>query len=137
MKAGFDEAILLNEQGFLADGSGENVFVVRDGVISTPPNTASCLPGITRDTVIRIARAQGYEVAERDVVRTDLYHADELFFTGTAAEITPIRSVDDHEVGAGPITKEIQREFFAITKGTSPLSDEYLDYPTTAATPSA
>jgi branched-chain amino acid aminotransferase len=135
MKAGYDEAILLNEQGFLADGSGENVFVVRDGVLSTPPLTASCLPGITRDTVIRIARAQGYDVHERDVVRTDLYHADELFFTGTAAEITPIRSVDDHEVGAGPITRAIQQEFFAITKGTSPLSAEYLDYPTRAATP--
>ena len=75
----------------------------------------------------------GYEVREVDVVRTDLYHADEVFFTGTAAEITPIRSVDDHEVGAGPITKRIQKEFFAITSGRSELSPEYLDYP--AATP--
>ena len=102
MHSGYDEAILLNEQGYLADGSGENVFVVRDGVLTTPPTTASCLPGITRDTVIRIARGMGYEVREVDVVRTDLYHADEVFFTGTAAEITPIRSIDDHEVGAGP-----------------------------------
>ena len=129
LKAGFDEAILLNEQGFLADGSGENVFVVRDGVLSTPPTTSSCLPGITRETVIRIARDKGYEVHERDVVRTDLYHADEVFFTGTAAEVTPIRSVDDHEIGPGPITREIQQEFFAITHGRSPLSDEYLDFP--------
>ena len=108
MHSGYDEAILLNEQGYLADGSGENVFMVHDGVLSTPPTTASCLPGITRDTVIRLARGMGYEVREVDVVRSDLYHADEVFFTGTAAEITPIRSIDEHEIGAGPITKRIQ-----------------------------
>jgi branched-chain amino acid aminotransferase len=129
MHSGYDEAILLNEQGFLADGSGENVFMVQDGVLSTPPTTASCLPGITRDTVLRIARGMGYEVREVDIVRSDLYHADEVFFTGTAAEITPIRSIDDHEIGAGPITKRIQTEFFAITSGRSELSPEYLDYP--------
>jgi len=129
MNSGYDEAILLNEQGFLADGSGENVFVVRDGALVTPPTTASCLPGITRDTVIRIARGMGYEVREAEVVRTDLYHADEVFFTGTAAEITPIRSIDDHEVGTGPVTKRIQTEFFSITAGRSELSPEYMDYP--------
>jgi branched-chain amino acid aminotransferase len=133
MHSGYDEAILLNEGGYLADGSGENVFVVRDGVLTTPPTTASCLPGITRDTVIRLARGMDFEVREIDVVRTDLYNADEVFFTGTAAEITPIRSVDDHEVGAGPVTKRIQKEFFAITSGRSELSPEYMDYP--AATP--
>jgi branched-chain amino acid aminotransferase len=133
MHSGYDEAILLNEAGYLADGSGENVFVVPHGVLTTPPTTASCLPGITRDTVIRLARGMDYEVREVDVVRTDLYNADEVFFTGTAAEITPIRSVDDHEVGAGPVTKRIQKEFFAITSGRSELSPEYLDYP--AATP--
>jgi branched-chain amino acid aminotransferase len=133
MHSGYDEAILLNEGGYLADGSGENVFVVRDGVLTTPPTTASCLPGITRDTVIRIARSMDFEVREVDVVRTDLYNADEVFFTGTAAEITPIHSVDDHVVGAGPITKRIQTEFFSITAGTSELSAEYMDYP--AATP--
>jgi branched-chain amino acid aminotransferase len=133
MHSGYDEAILLNEQGFLADGSGENVFMVHDGVLSTPPTTASCLPGITRDTVLRVARGMGYEVREVDIVRSDLYHADEVFFTGTAAEITPIRSIDDHEIGAGPITKRIQTEFFAITSGRSEHSREYLDYP--AATP--
>ena len=132
MHGGYDEAILLNEQGFLADGSGENVFVVRDGVLNTPPTTASCLPGITRETVMRIARDIGFEVFERDVVRTDLYHADEVFFTGTAAEVTPIRSVDDHEIGPGPITKRIQEIFFDVTHGRSPLSDEYLDFPTVA-----
>jgi len=132
MHSGYDEAILLNEAGYLADGSGENVFMVQDGVLSTPPTTASCLPGITRDTVIRLARGMGYEVKEVDVVRSDLYHADEVFFTGTAAEITPIRSIDEHEVGAGPITKRIQTEFFAITSGRSELSPEYLDYPAAA-----
>ncbi len=131
MHSGYDEAILLNEQGYLADGSGENVFMVQDGVLTTPPVTASCLPGITRDTVIRIARGMGYDVREIDVVRSDLYHADEVFFTGTAAEITPIRSIDEHEIGAGPITKRIQTEFFAITTGRSELSPEYLDYPAT------
>jgi branched-chain amino acid aminotransferase len=129
MHSGYDEAILLNEAGYLADGSGENVFMVQDGVLTTPPVTASCLPGITRDTVIRLARGMGYEVKEVDVVRSDLYHADEVFFTGTAAEITPIRSIDEHEVGTGPITKRIQKEFFAITSGRSELSPEYLDYP--------
>jgi branched-chain amino acid aminotransferase len=133
MHSGYDEAILLNEGGYLADGSGENVFVVRDGVLTTPPTTASCLPGITRDTVIRLAKRMEFEVREVDVVRTDLYHADEVFFTGTAAEITPIRSIDDHEVGAGPVTKRIQKEFFAITSGRSELSPEFMDYP--AATP--
>jgi branched-chain amino acid aminotransferase len=137
VKSGYDEALLLNEQGFVADGSGENVFVVRDGVLSTPPNTASCLPGITRDTVVRIARQLGYEVVERDLVRTELYHADEVFLTGTAAEVTPVRSVDDHEVGAGPVTRAIQQEFFAVTGGRSPLSAEYLDYPQPAAAPRA
>jgi branched-chain amino acid aminotransferase len=133
VKTGYDEAILLNEQGYLADGSGENVFVLRDGRLSTPPNTASCLPGITRDTVMRIASDLGYPVVERDIVRTDLYAADELFFTGTAAEITPIRSVDDHEIGPGPVTKAIQDAFFEITAGRSALSAEYLDYPSRAA----
>jgi branched-chain amino acid aminotransferase len=108
------------------------VFVVRDGVLSTPPTTSSCLPGITRETVMRIARDLGFEVFERDVVRTDLYHADEVFFTGTAAEVTPIRSIDDHEIGPGPITKRIQQIFADVTHGRSPLSDEYLDFPTAA-----
>jgi branched-chain amino acid aminotransferase len=105
---------------------------VRNDVLTTPPTTSSCLPGITRETVMRIARDMGYEVLERDVVRTDLYHADEVFFTGTAAEVTPIRSVDDHVIGPGPITHRIQQEFFAVTHGRSPLSDEYLDFPAAA-----
>ena len=128
MNSGYDEAILLNEQGFLADGSGENVFVVRDGALVTPPTTASCLPGITRDTVIRIARGMGYEVREAEVVRTDLYHADEVFFTGTAAEITPIRSIDDHEIGVGPVTLELQKAYGDTVRGRSERWGHWLDY---------
>ena len=120
LKGGYDEAIMLNQQGTIADGSGENVFVVRRGVVTTPPTSAGCLDGITRDCVIRIARDLGYEVREEHVVRSDLYHADEAFFTGTAAEVTPIREVDDRVVGEGQrgaVTKEIQGTFFAATKG--------------------
>ena len=120
LKAGYDEAIMLNQQGYVTDGSGENVFVVRNGVLSTPPVSAGCLDGITRASVMRMARDLGYEVREENLVRTDLYHADEAFFTGTAAEVTPIREVDDRVIGEGhrgPITKEIQSTFFAATKG--------------------
>jgi len=120
LKAGYDEAIMLNQQGFITDGSGENVFVVRHGVLFTPPISAGCLDGITRSTVMTLARDLGYEVREENLVRTDLYNADEAFFTGTAAEVTPIREVDDRTVGEGtrgPVTKEIQGTFFAATKG--------------------
>ena len=101
LKAGYDEAIMLNEAGFVTDGSGENVFIVRDGVLFTPPTQAGCLDGITRGTVITLAREREYVVREENLVRTDLYNADECFFTGTAAELTPIREVDDRQVGAG------------------------------------
>jgi branched-chain amino acid aminotransferase len=120
LKAGYDEAIMLNEAGFVTDGSGENVFVVREGVLTTPPTQAGCLDGITRNAVIHIARDLGYTVTEENLVRTDLYNADEVFFTGTAAEITPIREVDDRVVGEGhrgPVTKELQGAFFSATKG--------------------
>jgi len=120
LKAGYDEAIMLNQQGFITDGSGENVFVVRHGMLYTPPISAGCLDGITRSTVMMLARDLGYEVREENLVRTDLYNADEAFFTGTAAEVTPIREVDDRTVGEGtrgPVTKEIQGTFFAATKG--------------------
>ncbi|MFL6007363.1 MAG: branched-chain amino acid transaminase, partial [Gaiellaceae bacterium] len=108
-RAGYDEAILLTEEGFVADGSGENVFVVKDGRIWTPPLSTSILPGITRDSVIQIAHDLGYVVEEANLIRSDLYLAEEIFMTGTAAEVTPVRSVDDHEVGAGPITLELQK----------------------------
>ena len=103
-RAGYDEAILLTAEGYVADGSGENIFVVRDGEIATPGLSTSILPGITRDTVIQIAQDLGYVVSEQNIIRSDLYLADEVFMCGTAAEVTPVRSVDDHELGVGPIT---------------------------------
>jgi branched-chain amino acid aminotransferase len=129
LKAGYDEAIMLNQAGFITDGSGENVFVVRDGELFTPPISAGCLDGITRATVMEIARELGYEVGERNLTRTDLYNADEVFFTGTAAEVTPIREVDDRTVGEGmrgPITKEIQGVFFSAVRGEIPHYAEFL-----------
>jgi branched-chain amino acid aminotransferase len=120
LKGGYDEAIMLNMAGYVTDGSGENVFVIRDGVLATPPFQAGCLDGITRDSVMAIARDLGYEVVERNLSRLDLYTADEAFFTGTAAEVAPIREVDDRLVGSngrGPITKEIQETFFAAVHG--------------------
>src|SRR5438552_12233560 len=112
LKGGYGEAVMLNVHGYVTDGSGENLFMVRDGVISTPPLSAGCLDGITRDSVITLARDLGYTVTERELVRADLYTADEAFFTGTAAEVCPIREVDDRLLGAngrGPITKELQQ----------------------------
>ena len=130
MKGGYDEAIMLNLEGHISDGSGENVFIVRDGVISTPPLSACCLEGYTRESVITIARDLGYTVLERELARMDLYTADEAFFTGTAAEVTPIREVDDREVGAsgrGPITKELQETFFAAVGGGVEKYRSWLD----------
>jgi branched-chain amino acid aminotransferase len=131
LQAGYDEAIILNEAGHITDGSGENVFAVRDGVLVTPPISAGCLDGITRASVITIARDLGYQVYEENLVRTDLYNADECFFTGTAAEITPIREVDDRLVGEGhrgPVTKELQGAFFAATRGESDRYQHWLTY---------
>ncbi|HEX5949776.1 MAG TPA: branched-chain amino acid transaminase [Actinomycetota bacterium] len=131
LKAGYDEGIMLNEHGYITDGSGENVFVVRDRVLTTPPIQAGCLDGITRATVMTLATDLGYEVREENLVRTDLYNADEVFFTGTAAEITPIREVDDRMVGEGhrgPITKELQGAFFAATKGENEKYADWLTY---------
>ena len=102
--AGYDEAILLTPEGTVADGSGENIFVVRDGVIYTPDLATGILPGITRDTVTQIAQDLGYTVVEKPLIRSDLYLADEVFMCGTAAEVTPLRSIDDHEIGVGPVT---------------------------------
>jgi branched-chain amino acid aminotransferase len=129
--AGYDEAIMLNETGQITDGSGENVFIVRDGVLTTPPTRAGCLDGITREVVLTLARERGYETQIEDLVRTDLYNADECFFTGTAAEITPIREVDDRQVGVGhrgPVTKELQDAFFSATKGEDPKHTDWLTY---------
>lgn len=117
---GYSEGIALDSAGYVSEGSGENVFVVRDGKILTPPLGASVLPGITRDTVIRIAGQLGIEIVEGLVPREMLYIADEVFFSGTAAEVTPIRSVDRIQVGSGrrgPITQKIQERFFEIVNG--------------------
>ncbi len=126
-RAGYDEAILLTDEGYIADGSGENVFVVKEGRIWTPPLTTSILPGITRDSVIQIAQDLGYVVEEANLVRADLYLADEIFMTGTAAEVTPVRSVDDHEVGAGPITLELQKAYLDTVRGKSERWGHWLD----------
>jgi branched-chain amino acid aminotransferase len=120
LKAGYEEAIMLNMAGHVADGPGENVFIVRDGVLMTPPLSAGCLDGITRESIITIAADQGYEVREANLSRFDLYTADEAFYSGTAAEVTPIREIDDRPMaagGRGPVTKEIQEIFFAATRG--------------------
>ena len=126
-RAGYDEAILLTAEGYVADGSGENIFVVKDGLITTPPLSTSILPGITRDSVIQIAQDLGYVVEEGNVIRSDLYLADEIFMTGTAAEVTPVRSVDDHEVGVGPVTLELQKAYLDTVRGKSERWSHWLD----------
>jgi branched-chain amino acid aminotransferase len=127
LDAGYDEAILLTADGYVADGSGENVFAVRDGIISTPSLSASILPGITRDTVIAIARALGHTVVERNLIRSDLYLADEVFMTGTAAEVTPLRSVDDVELGVGPVTETIRDEYLRCVRGLTSYEPSWLE----------
>jgi len=120
---GFSEGIALDDRGMVSEGSGENIFLVNNGKLITPPLGASILPGITRDSVLQIARELGIEIVEAQVQRAALYLADELFFTGTAAEITPIRSVDRITVGAGrrgPITAKLQEEFFNIIRAERP-----------------
>ena len=130
-QAGYDEAILLTDDGFIADGSGENVFVVKDGKISTPPLSTSILPGITRDCVIQIAQDLGYSVEEKNLIRTDLYLADEIFMTGTAAEVTPVRSVDDHEVGPpGEVTLKLQKAYLDTVRGGSERWSHWLEFAT-------
>jgi branched-chain amino acid aminotransferase len=133
-KAGYQEAILLNEQGFVADGSGENIFVVKDGRLITPPMSASILEGITRATIIELARDEGFEVVQRDLPRAELYTADELFITGTAAEVCPVNEVDDHPLGPpGPITRRLQDRFFTVTEGRDPRYAAWLDRAPSAA----
>jgi branched-chain amino acid aminotransferase len=131
-RGGYDEAILLTAEGYVADGSGENIFVVKDGALYTPDLSTSILPGITRDTVIQIAQDLGYTVHEKNLIRTDLYLADEVFMTGTAAEVTPIRSVDDVEVGVGPVTLEIQSAYLDTARGRSERWAQWLEYATPA-----
>jgi len=130
IEAGVDEAILLDTEGYIAEGSGENLFWVRNGVIYTTP-TATVLEGITRDAVIKVAQDMGYQVQEKRTGRDELYISDELFFTGTAAEVTPIREIDNYQIGEGkrgPVTENIQKKFFAIAKGEEEKYLSWLDY---------
>jgi branched-chain amino acid aminotransferase len=127
--AGYDEAIMLDEHGNVSEGSGENVFVIRGGRISTPPWSACVLEGITARSVVRIAADLGFEVVERNIRRGELYSADELFLTGTAAEIVPVREIDDHPLGPpGEITKAIQERFFEAIQGKREEYLEWLDF---------
>ena len=127
-KAGYEEAILLDQRGFVCEGSGENIFVVRDGVILTPPHTAAILDGINRKSVIQIAGDLGYSVVERDIARAELYLAEEVFLTGTAAELVPVREIDDHALGApGEITAVIQAKFEDALHGRAQEYAEWLD----------
>jgi branched-chain amino acid aminotransferase len=129
-KAGYEEAILLDDRGMVCEGSGENIFVVRDGVITTPPQSASILDGINRRSVMQIAADLGHELVERDLGRAELYLADEIFLTGTAAELTPVREVDDHTIGGGgmgPVTAELQRVFEDALHGRDERYAGWLD----------
>jgi branched-chain amino acid aminotransferase len=126
---GFEEAVLLDRQGNVAEGSGENLFLVRDGVLATPGIDSSILPGITRDSVLRLAKEMGIPTEIRSISRGELIGADELFFTGTAAEVSPIREVDGYVVGAGrrgPVTERIQKAFFRAVHGEDPSKADWL-----------
>ncbi|MBE0469446.1 MAG: branched-chain amino acid transaminase [Methyloprofundus sp.] len=128
LAAGYDEALLLDHQGFVAEGSGENLFIVRNGIIYTP-ETTSALEGITRDTILTIAQEQGIEVKEKRITRDEVYVADEAFFTGSAAEVTPIREYDDRKIGSGargPITEKIQTLYFDYVHGRRSDHSEWL-----------
>jgi branched-chain amino acid aminotransferase len=129
-KAGYDEAIMLDAEGYVSEASGENIFIVRDGAMKTTPLT-SILPGITRASIVTLAQDKGYRVVEERFTRDELYTADEAFFTGTAAELTPIREVDDRQIGAGsrgPITADIQQAFFDVIKGKNEKYQTWLFY---------
>ncbi|WP_086981827.1 branched-chain amino acid transaminase [Vibrio aphrogenes] len=127
---GYDEGIALSVNGYISEGAGENIFVVKNGKIVTPPATSSILPGITRDSIVILAKELGYQVEEANIAREALYLADEIFMTGTAAEIVPVRSVDQITVGAGkrgPITEKIQSTFFGLFNGTTEDKWGWLD----------
>ena len=128
MDAGFEEALLLDNEGYVAEGSGENFFLVRDGVLYTPELT-SCLEGITRDSILRIAADQGLTVKEKRITRDEVYVADEAFFTGTAAEVVPVRELDNRTIGSGargPITEKLQSIYFAAVRGEQSQYAEWL-----------
>lgn len=127
--AGYEEAILLDTEGYVAEGSGENIFIVKNGVLQTPPLSSPVLAGITRDSVLRIARDLEIPVREEKFTRDAMYLADELFMTGTAAEVTPVREVDNRKIGKGepgPVTKRIQETYFRAVRGEEPRYREWL-----------
>jgi len=129
--AGCDEAILLNLDGFVAEGPGENIFIVEGGTLITPPLSSGVLAGITRDSVMKIAQDEEISVKERNIAREQLYEADEAFFAGTAAEVTPIREIDGKPIGngkRGPITEKLQHIFFNVVRGREPKYESWLDY---------
>ena len=139
-KAGYQEAILLDDHGMVCEGSGENIFIVRDGRILTPPHTASILDGISRASILTIARDRGYEVVERDLTRSELILADEVFMSGTAAELVPVREVDDHAIGSGgpgEITRVLQDAFQEVLYGRNERYLEWLDVVATPQPPAA
>jgi branched-chain amino acid aminotransferase len=127
-RGGYDEAVLLTEDGKVADGPGETIFAIRDGVMYTPDLSASILPGVTRDSLIQISQDLGYTVVEKAMIRSDLYTADELFMAGTAVEVTPVRSIDDHEIGIGPVTLALQAAYRDTVTGKSERWAQWLDY---------
>ncbi len=129
-RVGYDEALMLDTDGFVAEASGENLFIVRDGVVKTPPLT-SVLPGITRATLITLLREHGHTVVEDRFTRDEVYIADEAFFTGTAAEVTPVRELDDRAIGSGkpgPVTQAMQKAYFAVIRGGESRHREWLSY---------
>jgi branched-chain amino acid aminotransferase len=131
LKAGYHEAIMLGADGTVAEGTGENVFVVKNGVIKTPPTSSSILGGITRDTACTLLRELGYDLREQTFTRDELWCADEVFLTGTAAEVTPVREIDDRRIGngePGPVTRRVQDRFFAVVKGTDSKHQAWLTY---------
>ncbi|MEM2878314.1 MAG: branched-chain amino acid transaminase [Candidatus Hadarchaeales archaeon] len=131
LSSGYDEAILLNVEGYVAEGPGENLFIVKKNKLITPPTSAGALSGITRDSVMKIAHDEKIEVMERDFKPDEIYDADEAFFTGTAAEVTPIREVNGRKIGSGnrgPITERIQRIFFNAVRGREKRYERWLDY---------
>lgn len=131
LNCGYDEAILLNIHGHIAEGPGENILIVRDGTLITSPRSASALHGFTMDSVMEFARDLSIPAVEREIIRDELFLADEAFFTGTAAELTPIREVDGRAIGSGsigPITKKLQDKFFQVVRGKDPKYEKWLDF---------
>jgi branched-chain amino acid aminotransferase len=137
LKSGYEEAILLDDLGHVCEGSGENIYLVRDGIVITPGQTSGILDGINRKSVLQIARDQGLEVIERDVARAELYMADEVFMTGTAAELVPVREIDDHRIGAGkpgPVTRQLAGIFEDVLHGRDERYTGWLDVVANATT---